>query len=120
MYLSPEDSTGFIPFTHNSEAHQTWYRLVGTLSCATRPLVVLDGGPGVPFQYMFPPASLWRSHRIFVIFYDQLGCGKSTHLPDKPTSFWAVDLFMDELEKVTSISVPLRTWRFWDIRGVGC
>lgn len=97
-----EDSTGFIPFTHDGETHQTWYRLAGTLSRTTRPLVVLHGGPGVPCQYMFPLSALWKTHHIPVIFYDQLGCGKSTHLPDKPASFWNVDLFMDELEGLLS------------------
>lgn len=100
--LPSEDSTGFIPFTHDAETHQTWYRLVGTLSRTTRPLVVLHGGPGVPCQYMFPLSAVWKKHRIPVIFYDQLGCGKSTHLPDKPASFWNVDLFMDELENLIS------------------
>lgn len=102
MSLPSEDSTGSIPFTHDTETHQTWYRLVGTLSRTTRPLVVLHGGPGVPCQYMFPLSSLWRVHRIPVIFYDQVGCGKSTHLPDRPASFWNVDLFMDELENLLS------------------
>jgi pimeloyl-ACP methyl ester carboxylesterase len=35
-----------------------------------------------------------------VIFYDQIGNGRSTHLPEKPTSFWSIDLFVAELENV--------------------
>jgi len=40
---------------------------------------------------------LAHSATIPVIFYDQLGSGHSTHLPDKPTSFWTIDLFINEL-----------------------
>jgi proline-specific peptidase len=39
-----------------------------------------------------------------VIFYDQIGCGYSTHLPEKAndSSFWIVDLFIAELENLIS------------------
>ena len=38
-------------------------------------------------------------HEVPVIFYDQLGCGKSTHLPEKngDEAFWTVELFLAEL-----------------------
>jgi len=32
-----------------------------------------------------------------VILFDQLGNSRSTHLPNKPKSFWTSDLFVDEL-----------------------
>lgn len=37
-----------------------------------------------------------------MIFYDQIGVGRSTHLPHKPSSFWTVELFMDKLDNVLS------------------
>jgi L-proline amide hydrolase len=35
-----------------------------------------------------------------VIHYDQLGNGRSTHLPDKGPDFWTPRLFLDELENL--------------------
>jgi len=35
-----------------------------------------------------------------VIHYDQLGCGRSTHLPDAPRDFWTPQLFVDEFENL--------------------
>ncbi|KAK7047238.1 hypothetical protein VNI00_006904 [Paramarasmius palmivorus] len=47
-----------------------------------------------------PNLQLFAAYRIPVILYDQLGNGRSTHLPDKPASFWTVDVFMDQLDSV--------------------
>lgn len=35
-----------------------------------------------------------------IIYYDQIGCGHSTHLPGRPKEFWTYKLFIDELENV--------------------
>jgi pimeloyl-ACP methyl ester carboxylesterase len=32
------------------------------------------------------------------VFYDQLGYGRSQHMPDAPRDFWSVDLFCRELD----------------------
>ncbi|KZT03602.1 proline-specific peptidase [Laetiporus sulphureus 93-53] len=89
---------GLIPFKVEGDTHHTWYRLFGDLSNRTRaPLVVLHGGPGLPHDYLIPIADLFKIDGIPVIFYDQLGTGRSTHLPYKPNSFWTFDLFLDEL-----------------------
>ena len=37
---------------------------------------------------------------IPIIFYDQLGGGRSTHRPDAPKDFWTPELFMDELDNL--------------------
>ena len=36
--------------------------------------------------------------------YDQLGCGRSTHLPEKrgDTDFWTMELFLAELDNLLS------------------
>lgn len=31
------------------------------------------------------------------MLYDQIGCGRSQHLPDAPKDFWTVELFRREL-----------------------
>jgi L-proline amide hydrolase len=35
------------------------------------------------------------------VLYDQVGCGKSMHLPDAPAEFWSPQLFKDELVELT-------------------
>ncbi|KZV85752.1 proline-specific peptidase [Exidia glandulosa HHB12029] len=79
----------------------TWYEIHGDLSTA-RPLIVLHGGPGIPHYYLGPIARLATTHKIPVVLYDQLGCGNSTHLPEKngDVSFWTIQLFLDELENL--------------------
>lgn len=46
-------------------------------------------------DYLIPVSDLQNTRPV--IFYDQLGNNRSTHLPDKPKSFWTIDLFIDEL-----------------------
>jgi L-proline amide hydrolase len=35
------------------------------------------------------------------VLYDQVGCGRSRHLPDAPADFWSPQLFKDELVRLT-------------------
>ncbi|KAK1232895.1 hypothetical protein PQX77_003963 [Marasmius sp. AFHP31] len=80
---------------------KTWYNVIGDRH-KSRPLVALHGGPGASHDYLKPLYALSRLHGIPVILYDQLGNGKSTHLPEKAgdTSFWTVDLFLKELDNL--------------------
>lgn len=82
--------------------HETWYRVVGELDPASPlvPVVICHGGPGAAHDYCEPIADLNRSGRACVL-YDQLGCGKSEHLPDAPAEFWTPQLFKDELVELT-------------------
>ncbi|TFY63036.1 hypothetical protein EVG20_g6489 [Dentipellis fragilis] len=92
---------GTIPFAIDGETYQTWYKLHGDLSSSRPPLVVLHGGPGLSHDYLNPIADLaQRTPPTPVLFYDQLGGARSTHLPSKPRSFWTLDLFIAELENV--------------------
>jgi L-proline amide hydrolase len=79
--------------------HETWYRIVGDLDSGPTPVIVLHGGPGAAHDYTEPIADLSRFGRGCVL-YDQLGCGKSTHLPDAPAGFWSPQLFKDELAEL--------------------
>jgi len=82
---------------------QTWYRITGDFESGAAagkvPLVVLHGGPGVPHDYTLRIARLAERGRP-VVHYDQLGCGRSTHLPEKGADFWGVPLFLDELDNL--------------------
>lgn len=78
---------------------ETWYKIVGDIEHGV-PLITLHGGPGGAHEYMLSFADLHKKHNKTVIFYDQMGCGKSTRLPEKneDTEFWTVELFMHELD----------------------
>jgi L-proline amide hydrolase len=77
----------------------TWYRVTGDLDSGMTPLVVLHGGPGCTHDYVLALADLAESGRP-VIHYDQLGGGRSTHLPGHDGDFWTVQLFLDELDNL--------------------
>ena len=79
--------------------YQTWYRITGELGSAKAPIFLLHGGPGVAHNYIDSYKLLARDGRA-VIHYDQIGCGLSTHLPDKGADFWTPQLFVDELENL--------------------
>ncbi|MGQ9367899.1 proline iminopeptidase-family hydrolase [Azospirillum sp. ST 5-10] len=93
MTLSSHE--GYAPF----DGHRTWYRVTGDLTAAKAPLVVLHGGPGCTHDYVDSFKELARTGRA-VVHYDQLGNGKSTHLPDRGGDFWTVALFLAELDNL--------------------
>lgn len=88
---------GFVPF----RGYRTGYRIVHDYPDRqdTVPLLLVHGGPGSPW---------WRPRddelRIMasagrpLVFYDQLGCGRSDRPGD--ASLWTVELFLDELATV--------------------
>lgn len=81
---------GYIPVTGGN----VWYEIVGKGKGI--PLIVLHGGPGHPHYTWEPLRELGKDRPI--IFYDQLGCGKSDR--PKDISLWREDRFVDELEKI--------------------
>ncbi|MFI5036574.1 MAG: proline iminopeptidase-family hydrolase [Acidimicrobiales bacterium] len=94
--MIPEPSrSGTIPFGE----WETWYRLTGDLASPMTPLVVAHGGPGCSHDYVLALAALARTGRP-VIHYDQVGGGRSTHLPERGGDFWTVDLFLRELDNL--------------------
>ncbi len=83
-------ASGFIAV----EGGRVWYSVRGT---GTRtPLLVLHGGPGIPHDYL-ENLELLGDERP-VIFYDQLGCGRSDR-PDNP-SLWTRERFAREVGQV--------------------
>ncbi|KAL9050851.1 MAG: hypothetical protein Q9162_006395 [Coniocarpon cinnabarinum] len=94
---------GHVPFPFHAAGKdcQTYYKTVGDLRKGI-PLVILHGGPGTAHDYLLGLTALHEQHGIPLIFYDQLGCGKSTALPEKAgdTSFWTEELFRTELDNL--------------------
>jgi L-proline amide hydrolase len=87
------DRTGTMQWKHGS----TWYRVIGNLKSKMTPAVVIHGGPGAPHNYVLGIVNLIAMTGRPVIVYDQIGCGQSTHLNDKTSEFWNVELFKEEL-----------------------
>ncbi|GAC1629552.1 MAG: proline iminopeptidase-family hydrolase [Chloroflexota bacterium] len=82
---------GYMPF----HGHKTWYRVVGEqTSDGKHPILVLHGGPGATHDYLESLEAMTSTGRQ-VIFYDQLGCGRSA-TPSNP-SMWTVDLYVEEV-----------------------
>jgi proline iminopeptidase len=81
---------GFVPV----EGGRVWYEIVGSGDAI--PLLTLHGGPGYPHYYLEPLEELSADRPV--IFYDQLGCGKS----DRPTdpNLWRTERFVRELGQV--------------------
>lgn len=79
--------------------YETWYRITGDLNSGKAPIFLLHGGPGAGHNYIDSYKALAKDGRA-VIHYDQLGCGNSTHLPDKGGDFWTPQLFIEELDNL--------------------
>src|SRR3954454_987932 len=91
---------GTAPFEVGGEAFETWFRVTGEPGeGGPAPLLVLHGGPGAAHEYLLSIADLARDGRA-VVHYDQLGNGRSTHLPERGANFWTVDLFVRELHNL--------------------
>jgi proline iminopeptidase len=86
----PPVTEGFI----DVQGGKVWYRVVG--SGSGTPLLVLHGGPGIPSPYLSRLSALADERPV--VFYDQLGCGKSEKPTDK--SLWATERFVQELATV--------------------
>ena len=88
------DCEGFIDYTYDGHTYKLWYGKIGTGSLA--PVLIVHGGPGGNHYNLVAFQALADERPV--IFYDQLGCGKSDR-PDNP-SLWTADRYFDELRVV--------------------
>jgi proline iminopeptidase len=61
-------------------------------------LFLLNGGPGLPCNYLREPMLRLLDQGFRVVTYDQLGCGASDHPKDK--SLWTIGRYVQEVETV--------------------
>lgn len=96
MSLGGSTSEGYVDF----RGYRTWFRVRGEPADlpGKRPLVFLNGGPGMPWPDQYAGFDALVAAGRPVVLYHQLGCGRSDW-PDDP-SLWTVDLFVDELATV--------------------
>ena len=76
------------------EGGRVWYRISGAGN--EIPLILLHGGPGAPSYYLNPLEGVSKDRPV--VFYDQLGAGRS----DRPidVSLWTIGRFVRELDNV--------------------
>jgi len=91
-----------VPFPIDGDTAETWYRVDGDLRAddpdSPAPLVALHGGPGATHDYLLALADLADGRPV--VFYDQIGNGRSTHYPERGADFWTVELFVRELHNL--------------------
>jgi pimeloyl-ACP methyl ester carboxylesterase len=75
---------------------RVWFRSIGEAADDRAPLLCLHGGPGFTHNYLEPLEALADRRRV--IFYDQLGCGRSERPDD--LSLWTVQRFVEEVAQV--------------------
>jgi proline iminopeptidase len=73
---------------------KVWWQRVG--DGKKTPLLLLHGGPGMGHDYLLPLAALAEDRAV--IFYDQLGCGRSNIPAD--TSLYTIEHFAAEVDAV--------------------
>lgn len=73
---------------------RVWCRIAGIGDRI--PLLALHGGPGIPHDYLEPLVEVADERPV--VFYDQLGCGRSDR-PDDP-SLWQIGRFVAEVSQV--------------------
>ncbi|HEY1631425.1 MAG TPA: proline iminopeptidase-family hydrolase [Rhizomicrobium sp.] len=76
---------------------RVWWRRTGEGS--KPPLLILHGGPGMGHDYLLPLAALARDREI--IFYDQLGCGRSDQPLDP--ALYTIDQFAGRIDALRDV-----------------
>lgn len=85
-------------FINVEDGYKVWTKSIGGSSKNARtPLLVLHGGPGMAHDYLDNLEAL-ASDTQKVVFYDQLGCGRSD-TPNDPQR-WKVPRFVTEVDFV--------------------
>src|SRR6185312_12604281 len=74
------------------------YRYGPPISARSEVVLLVNGGPGLPSEYLRAPHARLAALGFTVIAYDQLGCGAS----DRPTdaSLWTLGRYVEELAQL--------------------
>ncbi|MBM9519119.1 proline iminopeptidase-family hydrolase [Desulforhopalus vacuolatus] len=88
------DSEGFVDYIYDGHTYKLWYGRIGSSNAI--PALVLHGGPGGNHHNLVAFQALADERPV--IFYDQLGCGKSDR-PDN-SSLWTAERYFDEVKAI--------------------
>ena len=83
---------GMMTWQHGDTA----YTILGDLHSGKTPLVALHGGPGFLGKSAMTVAQYAEKSGRPAVIYDQIGCGSSSLLREKPKEFWQADIFVQE------------------------
>eukprot|EP00558_Chaetoceros_sp_UNC1202_P002586 CAMPEP_0197242912 /NCGR_PEP_ID=MMETSP1429-20130617/8514_1 /TAXON_ID=49237 /ORGANISM="Chaetoceros sp., Strain UNC1202" /LENGTH=366 /DNA_ID=CAMNT_0042703033 /DNA_START=52 /DNA_END=1152 /DNA_ORIENTATION=- len=61
-----------------------------------KPLIILHGGPGIPSDYLYPISKHIKDRAV--IYYDQIGCGKSSEPSD--IKAYSIENSVNDLEQL--------------------
>lgn len=86
---------GYIDF----KGYKTYYRVVGESVSGKLPLLALHGGPGCAHDYLESLDGIAKKYGRQVVYYDQLGCGKSV-VPGSHPDMWCAELWEEEIDVV--------------------
>ena len=78
---------------------KTYCKIVGENQPGKKTLLMLHGGPGATHNYLLPYAEMADRYGRQIVFYDQIGCGKS-NIPHQDDSFYNYDLWVNEFYAV--------------------
>lgn len=82
------------------ELGETAYTILGDLQSGKTPLIALHGGPGFLGRSSLKIAEFAEKSGRPAVIYDQLGCGQSSLLADKPKEFWQIEIFIKEFNAI--------------------
>jgi proline iminopeptidase len=71
-----------------------WYKVIGEGN--KTPVLLLHGGPGYPSYYLNELSALSKDRPV--IFFDQLGCGRSDRISD--TALMTVDNYVEQVKEL--------------------
>jgi len=86
-----------IPIRTPLGPQRVWVRTVGSDAAPVK-LLLLHGGPGATHEYFENFTAALAGDDVQLVFYDQLGSGRSDH-PDGD-ALWTIPRFVDEVEQV--------------------
>ena len=81
------------------------YRYGPPISPRSEVVLLVNGGPGLPSEYLRAPHARLAELGFTVVAYDQLGCGASERPTD--TSLWTLGRYVEELAQLcTALQLP--------------
>ena len=81
------------------KGYKTYCRIVGEGGNGKLPLLALHGGPGCAHDYLESLDGIAEKYGRQVVYYDQLGCGKSV-VPGSHPDMWCAELWEEEVDVV--------------------
>ena len=95
MAVAERVTEGHVPFSIG----RTWYRSVAAERDDGRvPLLCLHGGPGANWLHMKPYEAFADERQV--VFYDQLGAGRSAVTEPHDPAIWTPELYVEEVDAV--------------------